>query len=139
MARTVARRLEMVATSRINRPVPRLGPPGWLFPIPILEVRASIPSQSEILAVRLHALHSHAADGDTFTKRGFALTVIGLSARNEFVHKIAAPCRGRPTVPGITRRLVDIGVGLQMCEARVGISTQSRLKCCWIGKTSTSN
>ena len=33
--------------------------PGRLFPIPILEVRASIPSRSEALAVQLHALHSH--------------------------------------------------------------------------------
>jgi hypothetical protein len=29
------------------------------FPIPILEVRASILSPSEILAVQLHALHPH--------------------------------------------------------------------------------
>jgi hypothetical protein len=49
-----------------------------------------LPSPSEILAVQLHALHPHGADGDTSTKRGFALTMIGLSTRNEFVHKIGA-------------------------------------------------
>jgi hypothetical protein len=55
-ARTVAR---MTAKFRIDRRVLRLGRLGRLFPIPILELRASIPSPSEILAVRLHASHSH--------------------------------------------------------------------------------
>jgi hypothetical protein len=58
-ARTVARRLAMMAKSRINRRVLRLGRLGRFFSIPILELRASIPSPSEILAVRLHAPHSH--------------------------------------------------------------------------------
>ena len=55
----VARRLAMTAKSRINRRVLRLGRLGRLFPIPILEVRASIPSPSELLAVQRRALHSH--------------------------------------------------------------------------------
>jgi hypothetical protein len=40
-ARTVARRLVTTAKSRINRRVLRLGRLGRLFPVPILEVRAS--------------------------------------------------------------------------------------------------